>query len=94
MSTWQYVLLNLMGAACLTIAGFALVTQQQADALQQEAAKRQKLIEKGVELSKINTGLIKALAAESLDSGDRRLGEILSEQGISYTAAQTGANDG
>jgi len=94
MSTWQYALLNLLGAACLAVAGFALVTQQQADTLQQQVAKRQKQIERGVELSRVNTRLIQALAAESLDSGDRRLGRILTDQGISFSPAGRSGSDG
>lgn len=94
MSSWQYALLNLLGAACMAVAGFALVMQQQADALQQQVAKRQKVITRGVELSRVNTQLIKALASTSLDSGDRRLGLILTEQGIRFSAGKGQGNDG
>ena len=94
MSTWQYALLNLLGAACLTVAGFALVTQREADALQQEVAKRQRVIERGVELSRVNGGLIQALAAAALSSGDADLGRVLTDQGIRFSAKKQEPGDG
>ena len=94
MNGWQYVVINLLGAACVVVAGFALVTQQQAESLQQQVAGRQKQIERGVEMSRVNTRLIKVLATEALDSGDQRLGRILSDQGISFSAAGGRGTDG
>ena len=94
MKGWQYALLNLLGAVCVTVAGLALMTQQETDTLQREVAQRQQLIERGVELSRVNTTLIKALATAALDSGDRDLGSILTDQGISFSLGGQGSGDG
>lgn len=94
MSAWQYAVLNLTAAACLGIAIFGLVVQRQADSLQQDVAKRKQVIERGVELSRVNTSLIQALAAEALSSGDSDLGRILTDQGIRFSATASGGDDG
>jgi hypothetical protein len=96
MTRWQYWLTNLLAMLCIGTAGYAWFMHGRLAKLDHEVSQRHELIQRGVELSRLNTGLIQAIAEEAAASGDRELEKLLSDQGISFTVAGAapGGSDG
>ena len=93
MTRWQYWLANLLAVLCIGIAGYAWFIQGRLAELDHEVSQRNERIQRGVELSRLNTGLIQALAEEAAASGDRELEKLLSDQGITFTVAGAGPGE-
>jgi hypothetical protein len=96
MTRWQYWLTNLLAVLCVGTAGYAWFIQGRFAALDREVSQRNELIQRGVELSRLNTGFIQAIAEEAAASGDRELAKLLADQGIKFTVAgaAAGGDDG
>ncbi len=95
-ATWlSAILLGLAGLTpILVLLNVWLVLGDQSR--QAEVNRRQEFINQSIRLSRINEGLIRALATASVNTKDDKLRQVLTEQGINFSftpnaAAPTGA---
>jgi hypothetical protein len=85
LSSWQFWALN--GCAglvmALVITNIALFLGNRT--VQVQAAERQQFINQSIQLSRLNTQLIRALAATSAQTDDEEIRELLASHGVTFT---------
>jgi len=85
LARWQFWLLNGLAAVALgLVLTNAWVTSDNRE-LQAEIQQRQAFINESLELSRLNTQVIRALATLSAESGDEELRELLASHGIEFS---------
>lgn len=91
MSTLQYRVLVLLGALALVLAIVNAVMFSNNRQAQNELAARGQYIQQSLQLEPLYQSLIKSLADLAARDNDAQLRELLSSQGISFSAnSQTG----
>ena len=85
MTRWQYWVLTVLGAMCLTAAsaGIALATLNKS--AQAEVALRQQYVQQSVQLEGLYREIVRTLAELGARNNDQDVRALLQQHGISYT---------
>ena len=84
---WEFWLLTGLAGCALLLLVVNLVLYQGNRSLQQEVNERQQSINQGIQLSRLNEQIIRALANLSAQNKDDQLKELLAEHGITFNVS-------
>jgi hypothetical protein len=93
LSGTQYWALIALGVLALLLVAFNIVTATGNAGLRAEVNERQRSITEGVQLGRLNSQFVQALATLSAQTGDEDLRALLSEHGINFTVKQDAGVD-
>ncbi len=82
---WQFWLLNMMAFFGLAMVVTTIILTLGNQEMKTEISQRQRIINDGIRLSRLNTQLIQTLAETSAKTGDAALRNLLLSQGIDFT---------
>lgn len=91
MRRWEYWTSSAIALSCLCVVLFNGWLSASVRGNQQLVNERQRFIAQSVQLSRLNTEIIQALARLAVAHDDSAIKALLSAQGISYSAPPTGA---
>ena len=81
---WQYWLLILLSGSALILIVFNIFFAKMNQSIQSEVTNNQQYINQTIRISRLNSGLIQALANLSAQTGDESMRELLAAHGITY----------
>lgn len=85
LKSWQFSLLNLLAGLVLVLVAINITLFLGNRTVQAQAFERQRTINQGLRLSRLNTQLIRALATMSAQRDDQQLRDLLAAHGITFT---------
>jgi hypothetical protein len=89
LASWEFWLLTLVGLVVLALVLANTLLSMGNRTLRDQVAERQRFINETIQLSRLNTQLIQALADTSARTGDEALRDLLADQGIRFTVSET-----
>ena len=87
MKRWQYLVLLVLGAACLCLSLVTIVFARQNRKLQQVAQEQQAIIQKGALSQQIGSNLLREMAAVA--PSDEKMRDLLKENGYNVATPPT-----
>jgi type VI protein secretion system component VasK len=93
LTDWKFLSVTLIAALAFALVCVNLTVHSANRDRQAEVAQRQQFINESVQLSRVNTQFIQALAQLSAQTNDESIRRLLAEHGITFTVnAPTGAD--
>lgn len=83
MKRWQFILLLIVGLACLCLSLVTIVFARQNQKLQAEVQTQQAAINKGSLSQQIGTNLLREMG--SVAAGDEKMKDLLKQNGYSFS---------
>lgn len=77
--------LTIIAVIVFILVQFNIILSMSNNSLREKVVLRQEQINKGIQLSRLNTQLIQGLALTASQTGDQDIKRILSEQGINFS---------